>query len=89
MSYKEKPHDSYEVRLKNVKSCEYVDDVYENADLVVTDNLLNKISADYVVAGRENEDYINKYYQVHIDKLHLIERTKNISSTFIKNKLNM
>jgi len=89
MTYKNKPIIPYKDRLEIVKSCKYVDDVYENADLVVTDNLLNKISADYVVAGRENEDYINKYYQVHIDKLHLIERTKNISSTFIKNKLNM
>jgi len=89
MTYKNKPTIPYKDRLEIVKSCKYVDDVYENADLVVTDNLLNKISADYVVAGRENEDYINKYYQVHIDKLHLIERTKNISSTFIKNKLNM
>ena len=77
----------YKDRLEIVKSCKYVDDIYENADLVVTDNLLNKVSADYVVAGRENEQYIKKYYQVHIDKLHLIERTENISTSLIKNKL--
>ncbi len=84
MSYKEKPHDSYEVRLKNVKSCEYVDDVYENGPLVITDQLLESLNVDYVVAGRENEDYIKKYYQVHIDKLHLIERTPNISSSMLR-----
>jgi glycerol-3-phosphate cytidylyltransferase len=87
MTYKNKPIIPYKDRLEIVKSCKYVDDVYENADLVVTDNLLNKVSADYVVAGRENEQYIKKYYQVHIDKLHLIERTENISTSLIKNKL--
>ena len=84
MSYKQKPYDSYEVRLKNIKSCEYVDDVYENGPLVITDQLLESLNADYVVAGRENEDYIKKYYQVHIDKLHLIERTPNISSSMLR-----
>lgn len=87
VTYKNKPIIPYKDRFEIVKSCKYVDDVYENADLVVTDNLLNKLSADYVVAGRENDEYVKKYYQVHIDKLHLIERTEDISSTFIKNKL--
>jgi glycerol-3-phosphate cytidylyltransferase len=87
MTYKNKPVIPYKDRLEIVKSCKYVDDVYENADLIVTDNLLNKVSADYVVAGRENEQYIKKYYQVHIDKLHLIERTENISTSLIKNNL--
>ena len=84
MSYKQKPYDSYEVRLKNIKSCEYVDEVYENGPLVITDQLLESLNADYVVAGRENEDYIKKYYQVHTDRLHLIERTPNISSSMLR-----
>ena len=84
MSYKQKPYDSYEVRLKNVKSCEYVDEVCENGPLTITDQLLESLNADYVVAGRENEDYIKKYYQVHNDKLHLIERTPNISSSMLR-----
>ena len=87
MTYKNKPIIPYQERLEIVKSCKYVDNVYENADLIVSDTLLNRIKADYVVAGRENEEYIKKYYQVNTDKLHLIERTKNISSSFIKNKL--
>jgi len=84
ISYKEKPYDSYEVRLKNVKSCGYVDEVYENGPLVITDQLLESLNVDYVVAGRENEDYIKKYYQVHTNKLHLIERTPNISSSMLR-----
>ena len=87
MTYKNKPTIPYQERLEIVKSCKYVDDVYENADLIVSDTLLDRIKADYVVAGRENEEYIKKYYRVNTDKLHLIERTENISSSFIKNKL--
>lgn len=86
ITYKNKPIISYKDRLEIIKSCKYVDEVYENADLVVTDNLLNKINADYVIAGKENEEYINKYYKVNRDKLHLMERTKDISSTIIRNK---
>lgn len=87
MTYKNKPTIPYQERLEIVKSCKYVDDVYENADLIVSDTLLDRIKADYVVAGRENEEYIKKYYRVNTDKLHLIERTETISSSFIKNKL--
>jgi len=68
----------------NVYKNKYVDVVYENGPLVITDQLLESLNADYVVAGRENEDYIKKYYQVHIDKLHLIERTPDISSSMLR-----
>ena len=43
VTYKNKPIIPYKDRFEIVKSCKYVDDVYENADLVVTDNLLNKL----------------------------------------------
>lgn len=86
-TYKNKPTIPYKDRLEIVKSCKYVDAVYENADLVVTDSLLDKLSADYVVAGREKEEYIKKYYQVSPDRLHLIERTQGVSTSSIKTQL--
>lgn len=86
-TYKNKPTIPYRDRLEIVKSCKYVDAVYENADLVVTDGLLDKLSADYVVAGREKEEYIKKYYQVSPDRLHLIERTQGVSTSSIKTQL--
>jgi len=88
MTYKSKPIIPYSERIEIIKSCKYVDSVYENADLIVTDDLLNKLNADYVVAGRENFEYINKYYKVDDCRLHLIERTKHISSSKIKSSLN-
>jgi glycerol-3-phosphate cytidylyltransferase-like family protein len=70
-----------------VKSCRYVDDVYENADLITTNDLLFKLNADYVFAGRENLEYINKYYQVSNDKLILLDRTSHICTSDIINKI--
>ena len=89
MTYKNKPIISYQERLEIVKSCKYVDDVYENADLIVTDTLLDRIKADYVVAGKENDEYIKKYYQVDNDRLHLVERTAHISTSKIRTLLNL
>jgi glycerol-3-phosphate cytidylyltransferase len=84
ITYKQKPIIPYKDRLEIVKSCRYVDDTVENAPLIITDQLLESLNVDYVVAGRENEDYIKKYYQVHTDRLHLIERTPNISSSMLR-----
>ena len=75
MTYKKCPIIPYEQRLEIVKSCKFVDDVYEDADLIVTDDLLLKIKADLVFAGNENSEYIKKYYQVSDNKLILLNRT--------------
>ena len=87
MTYKQKPIISYKDRLDIVKSCKYVDDVIENAPLVITDQILDTFNADYVVAGRENEEYLKKYYQVSNDRLHLISRTEGVSTSMLKQKL--
>ena len=87
MTYKKAPIISYADRLEIVKSCRYVDDVYENADLITTNDLLFKLNADYVFAGRENLEYINKYYQVSNDKLILLDRTSHICTSDIINKI--
>ena len=87
MTYKKKPIISYDDRLEIIKSCKYVDDIYENADLVTTDEILYKLNADYVFAGKENEQYIKKYYQVSDNKLILLDRTGNICTSDIIKKI--
>lgn len=82
-TYKRKPIIPYEQRLEIIRSCKYVDEVYECADLVVTDKLLLKLKADYVFAGRENIQYIKKYYQVDDSKLVLLDRTSEICTSDI------
>jgi len=87
MTYKNKPIINYSDRLEIVKACRYVDEIYENADLITTDDILIKLKADYVFAGNENPEYLKKYYQVSPDKLILLNRTENISTSKIKEKL--
>ena len=84
---KNKPIINYYDRLEIVKSCRYVDEIYENADLITTDDILIKLKADFVFAGNENPEYLKKYYQVSSDKLILLSRTENISTSKIKNLL--
>ena len=55
--------------------------------MIITQSLIDNLNVDFVVAGRENEEYIKKYYHVDKDKLHLIERTPNISTTLLKNNI--
>ena len=89
MTYKNKPIINYYDRLEIVKSCRYVDEIYENADLITTDDILAKLKADFVFAGNENSEYLKKYYQVSPKKLILLDRTENISTSKIKNMLKL
>lgn len=87
ITYKQKPIISYKDRLEIVKSCKYVDDVVENAPLIITNQILDQFNADYVIAGRENEEYLKKYYDVTENRLHLISRTPDISTSILKSKI--
>ena len=84
MSYKEKPLDSYEVRLENVKKTGLFDEIYENAPVITTQSFIDDLEVDFVVAGRESSEKIKKMYPVDINRLHLIERTPNISSSMLR-----
>ena len=84
MSYKEKPLDSYEVRLENVKKTGLFDEIYENAPAITTQSFIDDLEVDFVVAGRESSEKIKQMYPVDINRLHLIERTPNISSSMLR-----
>ena len=53
----------------------------------MSDDILIKLKADFVFAGNENPEYLEKYYQVSSGKLILLDRTENISTSKIKNLL--
>lgn len=86
-SYKPYPIIPYEQRLELIKSCKYVDRVYENAEPITTDDVLKKVGADFVAIGKESDDKINKLYPMNRDKLHFLKRTDEVSSTLIKQKI--
>ena len=87
ITYKNAPIILYRDRLEIIRCCKYVDEVYENADLITTDDLLNKLKADCVFAGREKEEYIKKYYQVSENKLILLDRTSHTCTSDIIKKI--
>lgn len=87
MIYKEKPMDSYDVRLKNIKNTGLYDVIYENAPAITTQSFIDDLNVDFVVAGKEDDEKINKLYPINKKQLYLINRTPGISSSFLKNKI--
>ncbi len=66
-----------------IKSCKYVDEIHENAETTVTDDILNKLNADFLIAGKENENFLKKLYPVSPDRLVLLDRTSDVSTSDI------
>jgi cytidyltransferase-like protein len=88
ISYKKrKPIISYNNRLEIIRSCKYVDEIYENADLITTDELLEKLKADCMFTGKENEKFLKYFYPVSDGKLILLERTSGICTSDIIKKI--
>jgi len=85
-TYKPKPIIPYNQRLEVLKSCKYVDQIIENADVNVDNSFLDTIEAKFLVYGRE-ETKATSFYKVSKDRIHTFERTENISSTIIKNNI--
>jgi cytidyltransferase-like protein len=84
---KQKPIISYNDRLEMIRSCKYVDEIYENAEAITTDDILLKLKAEYIFVGRENEDFIKKIYPVSNNKLILLDRTSHICTSDIIKKI--
>jgi cytidyltransferase-like protein len=87
MTYKDKPIDSYEVRLKNIKDTGLYDEIYENAPVITTQSFIDSLNIDFVVAGKEEDEKINKMYPINKKQLYLINRTPGISSSLLKNRI--
>ena len=89
MKYKHKPIIEYKDRLEIVKSCKYIDEIVENAPLYTNNEYLNNLGAKYLIYGEEEFTNIKRFYNVSNNRVHTFHRTENISSTIIKNRLNM
>lgn len=89
MTYKNKPYNSYDTRLECIKKSGLADEIYENAPAITTLKLIDDLQADFVVAGKENSIKIQNMYPIPDTRLHLIERTPNISSTDIRNSMSV
>lgn len=85
-TYKPKPIIPYNQRLEVLKSCKYVDQIIENADINVDNSFLDTIGAKFLVYGRE-ETIATDFYKVTKDRIHIFERTEQISTTIIKNNI--
>jgi cytidyltransferase-like protein len=87
MTYKNKTIDPYEVRLKNIKDTGLYDEIYENAPVITTQSFIDNLNVDFVVAGKEENNYLDKMYPINKKQLYLINRTPGISTSILKNKL--
>lgn len=73
-----KPPIKFKHRMEILKSIKYVDEVIES-NWTITDNFLEKHKIDFLVHGDDNEN------DVDIKKMIIFKKTKNISSTKLRN----
>lgn len=88
--YKRKPVFSENDRYYLVRSCKFVDEVYEDAPLVITDELLDEIGADIVVVATEKGAHVvDAYHEVAAARgiLNFLPRTEGLSTTHIIRKV--
>lgn len=90
--YKRKPIYNHEDRVTIISNIKYVDNVIENAPLIVNEEFLNKYNIDLVVHGFSNEKDIEKQKEffeipVQLNKFASIPYYNKISSTEIIEKI--
>ena len=91
-SYKRKPIINEKFRYEIIKNIKYVNEIVEQAPLIITDDFMNKHKIDLVVHGFSNQEDKNKQsdffeYPISINKFQEIEYCDKISTTEIINKI--
>jgi len=91
-SYKREPIINEKFRVDCIKLCKYVDEVWENADLIVTKEFCLENNIDYVIIGEEYKDNKDKIWykggiELNIHKY--ISRFEELSTTDIIKKINL
>ena len=83
--YKRKPVLSLEERSKVIKSCRYVDEVVENAPLVITEEFINEHDISYVVHGDDVSDEVKRQHKIpySLGIVKYVPYTPGISTTEI------
>lgn len=87
--YKRMPIIPEQDRYEIVKSCKYVDEVVENAPLVISKAFIEKYHIDFVVRGDDITPELLRQQAVPISMgiMKYVPRTKNISTTGIMQKI--
>ena len=90
-NYKRKPIYDENNRKLLVNSCKYVDEVLENAPLILTEDFINKNNFDLICHGfvnKEDEEKQKKFFKVpiNLNKFRVVDYHPGISTTqIIKN----
>ena len=91
-NYKREPIYSEQNRAILVKSCKYVDEVIENAPLVMTEEFINKHNIDLICHGFLNKIDAEKQSEffkipIKLNKFRAVNYHSGISTTDIINKI--
>jgi len=74
------PELSFAYRKEILESIKYIDEVVP-APWLITENLLKKHKIDYLLHGDDNQNLVDE------SKIIIIKKTKNISSSIIRNQI--
>jgi cytidyltransferase-like protein len=89
-SYKRNPIIDENIRIETVKLCKNVDEILENANLIVDKDFIIDNKIDCVIIGEEykgNNDKIWYKGAIELNKYKYIKRYENLSTSIIINKI--
>lgn len=88
-SYKRKPTMTHDERCATVRRCKFVDEVVENAPLVVTEEFIRNNNIHCVICSTEYDTPEDEYYAIprKMGILVVKPRTDGISTTDLRNRL--